>query len=261
MASKTPIRVDTGGVLYVRQKQWAATHPGDLLDNGQEVVACGTEDVLTCHVIIMREPATGVTAIAHFDEFSRVWDFREMAEDFVEKVKFVKQKSEWEYAEDGDEDDWEWWDEEDDIKHQTSSFEIDDEAIFEVHLLGGYADDAKRGHKLTQRFMHHLHNDVNLKLNIVTCCLGPPNTKKMDGQSHPIISGVHIDVITGKISPVSFNRTFTDFEGGIRDALMINISSLFKNKSSLRKMIAKQEDRGFAKSKSIKGYDNDVRRY
>ena len=35
MASKTPIRVDTGGVLYVRQKQWAATHPGDLLDNGQ----------------------------------------------------------------------------------------------------------------------------------------------------------------------------------------------------------------------------------
>jgi len=76
MASKTPIRVDTGGVLYVRQKQWAATHPGDLLDNGQEVVACGTEDVLTCHVIIMREPATGVTAIAHFDEFSRVWDFR-----------------------------------------------------------------------------------------------------------------------------------------------------------------------------------------
>jgi len=70
----------------------------------QEVVACGTEDVLTCHVIIMREPATGVTAIAHFDEFSRVWDFREMAEDFIEKVKCVKHKSEWEYADDGGED-------------------------------------------------------------------------------------------------------------------------------------------------------------
>ena len=70
-----------------------------------------------------------------------------------------------------------------------------------------------------------------------------------------------MDVVMGKISPVQFNRTFTDFEGGIRDALMINISSLFKNKSNLRKMIAKQEDRGFAKSNSIKGYDNDVRRY
>ena len=35
MSSKIPIKVDTSGVLYVRQKQWAATHPGDLLDNGQ----------------------------------------------------------------------------------------------------------------------------------------------------------------------------------------------------------------------------------
>ena len=26
-----------------------------------------------------------------------------------------------------------------------------------------------------------------------------------------------MDIITGKISPVTFNRTFTDFEGGIRD--------------------------------------------
>lgn len=85
--------------------------------------------------------------------------------------------------------------------------------------------------------------------------------KDAGGQAVPIISGVHMDIITGKIAPVTFNRTFTDFEGGIRDALMVNVSSLFKNKSSLRKMIAKQEDRGFAKSKSIKGYDQDVRRY
>lgn len=85
--------------------------------------------------------------------------------------------------------------------------------------------------------------------------------KDAGGQAVPIISGVHMDIITGKISPVTFNRTFTDFEGGIRDALMVNVSSLFKNKSSLRKMIAKQEDRGFAKSKSIKGYDQNVRRY
>ena len=51
------------------------------------------------------------------------------------------------------------------------------DTVYELHLWGGYADDAKRGHKLTQRFMHHLHNDLAIKLNIVTCCLGPPNTK------------------------------------------------------------------------------------
>ena len=69
-----------------------------------------------------------------------------------------------------------------------------------------------------------------------------------------------MDILTGKISPVVFNRTFTDFGGGIRDVLM-TFPPLFKNKSSLRKMISKQEDRGFAKSKSVKGYDNEVRRY
>ena len=35
MASKKPIKVDTTGILYVRQKQWAAMTPGELLDNGQ----------------------------------------------------------------------------------------------------------------------------------------------------------------------------------------------------------------------------------
>ena len=35
MAARAPVRADTAGVLYVRQKQWAATHPGESLDNGQ----------------------------------------------------------------------------------------------------------------------------------------------------------------------------------------------------------------------------------
>ena len=71
---------------------------------------------------------------------------------------------------------------------------------------------------------------------------------------------VHVDILSGKISPVVFNRTFTDFETGIRDVLL-TFPPLFKNKSSLRKMISQQEDRGFAKSKSVKGYDSQIRRY
>ena len=35
LAARAPIKVDTAGVLYVRQKQWAATTPGEALDNGQ----------------------------------------------------------------------------------------------------------------------------------------------------------------------------------------------------------------------------------
>ena len=35
LAAKVPVKVDTTGILYVRQKQWAATTPGEALDNGQ----------------------------------------------------------------------------------------------------------------------------------------------------------------------------------------------------------------------------------
>ena len=35
LAEKKPLRLEPAGILYVRQKQWAATHPGDQLDDGQ----------------------------------------------------------------------------------------------------------------------------------------------------------------------------------------------------------------------------------
>ena len=66
---------------------------------------------MTCHVIILRDPATRVTAIAHFDEFSRVWDFAGLARDFLDKVAWVRHHEEWEYRDGEDEGDWEWWEE------------------------------------------------------------------------------------------------------------------------------------------------------
>ena len=83
-------------------------------------MACGTEDVLTCHVIIMREPRTGVTAIAHFDEFSRHWDFSGMMEDFLAKVGQLQTREEWEYVESESDGDWEWWDESEETEELQS---------------------------------------------------------------------------------------------------------------------------------------------
>ncbi len=40
--------------------------------SGLTPVRClGTEDVLTCHVIVLRHPLTATVALAHFDEFIR----------------------------------------------------------------------------------------------------------------------------------------------------------------------------------------------
>ena len=40
-------------VLYVRQKEDAVTYVGDKLADGQPVQYCGTQDVLTCHVVVL----------------------------------------------------------------------------------------------------------------------------------------------------------------------------------------------------------------
>ena len=52
-------------------QEFVVTHLGDRFDEGVggEVMSCGTEDVLTCHVIVLHHAFTQVTALAHFDEF------------------------------------------------------------------------------------------------------------------------------------------------------------------------------------------------
>ena len=45
-------------VLYVRQKEDAITYVGDKLADGQPVHYCGTQDVLTCHVVVLYHPSS-----------------------------------------------------------------------------------------------------------------------------------------------------------------------------------------------------------
>merc|ERR1711915_110356 len=91
--------------------------------------------------------------------------------DFLGKVKSRKEMDEYDYW---DEDEWEW----EDYEEAESTHDLDPAAVYELHLIGGYADDAKRGRKLSQRFFKHLH-DLPIRLEIKTCCLGQPNTRKV----------------------------------------------------------------------------------
>ena len=55
-------------------QEFVVTHLGDRFSTGdgpRRVLSCGTEDVLTCHVIVLHHAFTQVTALAHFDEFIR----------------------------------------------------------------------------------------------------------------------------------------------------------------------------------------------
>ena len=54
-------------VLYVRQKEDAVTYVGDKLANGKPVQYCGTQDVLTCHVVVLHHPKSkGKFNMSHY---------------------------------------------------------------------------------------------------------------------------------------------------------------------------------------------------
>jgi len=249
LANKYPKRIEPKGVLYVRQKQWAVTFPGDRLDNGQKVICCGTEDVLTCHVIIIRDPRTGVTAISHFDEFTKKEHFDRMEASFLQTVRSVSAGvwEDWGDEEGGEEGDWEYWDEEE--GDDTPPPPLDPDAVYELTVVGGYKDDAGKAEKISKRFFKHLHQ-LPTRLKILVCCLGEPNTKKQGGLSVPKISGLSVDVNTGLAQSAEFNRTFTDFTEDIRDMLMC-YPPLIKTQFRLKKVIARQEDRGYGQPQAL----------
>jgi hypothetical protein len=56
------------GERFTTPSSSSSTSP---LDNSSRILSCGTEDVLTCHVIVLHHSFTQVTALAHFDEFVR----------------------------------------------------------------------------------------------------------------------------------------------------------------------------------------------
>ena len=174
LAKKKPKRVEPKGVLYVRQKQWGVTHRGDTLEDNCEVLGCGTEDILTCHVIVLREPQTGVAAIGHFDNFCRMKDFVSLMNCFLERVRQRKRADDWSYWEEG-EDDWE-WEEESDTEDAENDVELDPAHVYDLHIVGGYADDSGMGAKISKRFFQHL-NKLPIRLELQSCCLGQPNTK------------------------------------------------------------------------------------
>jgi len=213
---------------------------------------CGTEDVLTCHVVIFRDRGTGVSAIGHFDEFTKRVHFEKMACSFLEKIRAVKSGiwEEWDECMDEEGDgEWEYYDDSEEEGLQPEPSVLDPDAVYDLYVVGGYKDDAAKAEKLTQRFFKHLH-DLQLRLKLGICCLGEPNTKQVSGKATPRISGVCLDIKTGDIYSATFNRTFTDFTQDIKDILAC-FPPLIKNRSSLKKMIASQEDRGYGKGQAV----------
>ncbi|KAL6110524.1 ntan1 [Pungitius sinensis] len=60
--SMTPVDVDPKDLLYVQQREFAATTPAD-----NSVSVIGSEDATTCHLVVLRHTGSGAVCLAHCD--------------------------------------------------------------------------------------------------------------------------------------------------------------------------------------------------
>ncbi|XP_066545434.1 protein N-terminal asparagine amidohydrolase [Amia ocellicauda] len=62
---KTAGSVDPAGLLYVQQREFAATTPAD-----QSVTVLASDDATTCHLVVLRHTGSGASCLAHCDDSS-----------------------------------------------------------------------------------------------------------------------------------------------------------------------------------------------
>ncbi|XP_038676638.1 protein N-terminal asparagine amidohydrolase [Scyliorhinus canicula] len=62
LKSKPVQKIDPKGLLYVQQRELAATTPQDA-----SVSVLGTEDATTCHIVVLRHTGSGATCLGHCD--------------------------------------------------------------------------------------------------------------------------------------------------------------------------------------------------
>lgn len=69
----------------------------------------------------------------------------------------------------------------------SSAADIED--TVDLHFVGGYADEAKKAHRLSMRLLEFFEQS-KINFNLATLCIGPPNTRTgRSGRCEPIVGG------------------------------------------------------------------------
>ncbi|XP_077428186.1 protein N-terminal asparagine amidohydrolase isoform X2 [Vanacampus margaritifer] len=154
--------VDPKCLLYVQQREFAATIPAD-----NNVSVIGSEDATTCHLVVLRHTGSGAACLAHCD-----------GSNTYAEVPLL-------------------------LKSVTSLSTCCNEGRLELHLVGGFKDDAMTSHELSLNILaafQQLKDDIHLQ----TCCVTEMNDLDVNGVHKPAVYGVGVNVKTGKVFPATF---------------------------------------------------------
>ncbi|XP_057700365.1 protein N-terminal asparagine amidohydrolase [Corythoichthys intestinalis] len=134
-------------------------------DNSVSVI--GSEDATTCHLVVLRHTGSGAACLAHCD-----------GSNTCAEVSLF-------------------------IKSVTSLSSCCNDGRLELHLVGGFNDEAMTSHELSLNILgafHQLKDDIHLE----TCCITEMNDVVINAVHRPAVYGVGVNVKTGKVFPAAF---------------------------------------------------------
>ncbi|NP_001133538.1 N-terminal asparagine amidohydrolase [Salmo salar] len=129
--SKPVVDVDPKCLLYIQQREFAATTPAD-----NSVAVLGSDDATTCHLVLVRHTGSGAACLAHCDG-SSTWS---------EVPLIVKAVT-------------------------SLSKDPAKEGRLELHLVGGFDDESKMSHKLSLNLLSAFQRqkeDIHLETCCIT---------------------------------------------------------------------------------------------
>uniref|UniRef100_A0A4W4FDC9 Protein N-terminal asparagine amidohydrolase n=2 Tax=Electrophorus electricus TaxID=8005 RepID=A0A4W4FDC9_ELEEL len=161
-SSKSLVTVEPKCLLYVQQREFAATTPAD-----HSVSVIGSGDATTCHLVVLRHTGSGATCLAHCDG-SSTWT----------EVPLL-------------------------VNAVTSLSHHAKEGRLELHLVGGFVDDAYTSHKLSLNILAAFQKQKE-EIHLETCCITDMNDIVTDGIHRPVVYGIGVNIKTGEVFPASF---------------------------------------------------------
>ncbi|XP_061888934.1 protein N-terminal asparagine amidohydrolase [Entelurus aequoreus] len=154
--------VDPKCLLYVQQREFAATTPAD-----DSVSVIGSDDATTCHLVVLRHTGSGAACLAHCD-----------GSNTRSEVPLL-------------------------VKSVTSLAKCSKEGRLELHLVGGFRDEAMTSHELSLNILVAFQQQ-NEDIHLETCCITEMNDVVINAVHRPAVYGVGINVKTGKVFPAAF---------------------------------------------------------
>uniref|UniRef100_A0A8C6LCB0 N-terminal asparagine amidase n=1 Tax=Nothobranchius furzeri TaxID=105023 RepID=A0A8C6LCB0_NOTFU len=131
------------------------------------VSVIGSDDATTCHLVVLRHTGSGAACLAHCDG-SRTWS----------EVQLI-------------------------VKAVASLRNVFKDGRFELHLVGGFNDDARTSHKLSLSILAAFQKQEQ-DIHLETCCITDMNDMVENGIHKPVVYGIGVNVKTGEVFPASF---------------------------------------------------------